>query len=278
MNTLKRRNLASKKGAGRVKSNSNIPPEFLPDLLELARDYLQHVGWFESVSQGRAVDGTGPVPWITYPAIEMLKRIDVSAKIVFEYGAGGSSIWWARRAAHVTSIEYNPEWQQFVRAPLLPNNTIRVIEKDAPIPEGIKDEMERHFFQAGLDPEPDYQHGWSPSVACRPFLAYATSILQYPAGHFDVIVVDGAARVLCAWLASQRIGGNGLIVFDNTDRIIYQKAYEWLASQGFARIDFWGPSPINRYESCTSIFSKSLASFLPAARVSVAPRPEHWWR
>jgi hypothetical protein len=115
-------------------------------------------------------------------------------------------------------------------------------------------------------------------VACRPYLAYAASILMYPEKHFDVVVIDGAARVLCAWLAPRALSDEGIIVFDNADRVVYSKAYGWLASQGFARLDFWGPSPQNRYESCTSVFTKSVGLFMLGRRADVAPRPEHYWR
>ncbi len=71
----------------------------LKELVELAGDYLEPNGWFTSVKLGRSVDLDGnPLPWITYPAIEMLRRIDILNGRVFEYGAGNSSLWWATRA------------------------------------------------------------------------------------------------------------------------------------------------------------------------------------
>jgi hypothetical protein len=257
---------------------SGMAEQFLPDLLELARDYLEPVGWFESLKQGMSVDASGPVPWITYPAIEMLKRLEMRQRRVFEYGAGASSLWWAARGAEVTSVEYDPAWQRYIPSPLLPGNTVYVIEKETPAPPVVIEWLNRDFFGKGLDPEPRYKFGPSPSVACRPFLAYATSILRYPKEHFDVVVIDGAARVLCAWVAPQVLNPAGIIVFDNTDRVIYSSAYSWLADQGFARIDFWGPSPINRYESCTSLFTRTLTPLLADRRTDVAPRPEHFWR
>lgn len=252
-------------------------PELLPKLLELARDYLGHNGWFESVRTSRAVGPAGPLPWLTYPAIEMLRRIDVSAARVFEYGAGNSSLWWAARALEVVSVESDPSWERFLSGRPPANHRVLVIEKDAP-PDPVLAGRAGEFFRRGLDPEPEYRHGPSPSVACRPYVAYAMALLRYPAGHFDVIVIDGAARVLCAWLAAEHLSGDGFLVFDNTDRVIYENAYRLLAERGFARLDFWGPSPMNTYESCTSIFTRTLAPFLAPRRRSVLPRPEHYWR
>jgi hypothetical protein len=253
--------------------------EYWTDVTELAGDYLAPNGWFTSLRLGRSVDAAGnPLPWITYPAIEMLKRIDTRDARVFEYGAGNSSIWWAARAREVVSVEYDADWQRFVSQEPTERNRIRVIEKGAQLSPDIAQWLEREFFDKNLDPEPSYKYGPSPSVACRPFMAYATSLLQYPVGYFDVIVIDGAARVLCSWLSTSVLADDGLIVFDNTDRVIYAKGYEHLAQKGFGRLDFWGPSPINRFESCTSFFAKSLGPFLAKRRVEVKPRPEHCWR
>ena len=251
---------------------------FIPDLVELARDYLEPNGWFASLQQQQSIGKNGPIPWITYPAIEMLKRIASAHSRVFEYGAGCSSIWWAMRTSEVISVEYDPGWQRFLPQPLLERNRVHVIERGETVSTEIADWLEHEFFDRCLDPEPEYHFGPSPSVACRPFLAYASSILQYPKGYFDIIVIDGAARVLCAWLAARVLNQNGFIVFDNTDRVVYSKAYAELAHLGFARVDFWGPSPINRYESCTSLFTKTLSPFLPERRGEVEPRPEHFWR
>ena len=253
---------------------------YLPELLELAREYLEPLGWFESLRQCRAVDTHGPLPWITYPAIELLKRIDMRQRRVFEYGAGASSLWWAGRGAEVVSVDCDPDWLRFapVSSSLLPGNTVHVFEKDAPAPPIVTEWIEKEFFCRGLDPEPDCETMPKWCVACRPYLAYAASILMYPEKHFDVVVIDGAARVLCAWLAPRALSDEGIIVFDNADRVVYSKAYGWLASQGFARLDFWGPSPQNRYESCTSVFTKSVGLFMLGRRADVAPRPEHYWR
>lgn len=258
-------------------ADTNDHQRFLPRLTELAQDYLAKNGWYESLRACRSVGLSGPLPWLTYPGIAALERIDFSSARVFEYGAGNSSLWWAAHAREVIGVEYDPAWQRFLSGPLQPNNAVRVVPKDTP-PEPWMEEAVAEFFAAGLDPEPGYAHGPSPSVACRAFVAYATELLRFPKGHFDVISIDGAARVLCAWLAAPYLAENGLIVFDNTDRVVYANGYRALAENGFARLDFWGPSPMNSYESCTSIFTRTITPFLPTRRREVPPRPEHYWR
>lgn len=51
-----------------------------------------------------------PVPWYTYPAIDYLKQFDMKDKVVFEWGCGNSSFFFAKRAKYVYSVEDNEEW------------------------------------------------------------------------------------------------------------------------------------------------------------------------
>jgi hypothetical protein len=97
---------------------------------------------------------------------------------------------------------------------------------------------------------------------CRDFQGYATSLLTWPQGHFDIIVVDGMARALAAYLAAHWVRLDGLIVFDNSERTEYEAGYRWLRRLGFGRIDFWGPGPVNDFHWCTSFFVRSVAPFL----------------
>ena len=73
-------------------------------------------------------------------------------------------------------------------------------------------------------------------------------------GPFDIIVIDGRHRVLCARYALEALKPDGIIVWDNTDRDRYREGYAYLESQGFQRRDFDGMGPINNFAWRTSIF------------------------
>ena len=96
---------------------------------------------------------------------------------------------------------------------------------------------------------------------CVQYNDYATKLLDFQKGYFDVIVIDGRARVYSTWVAIQHLGPNGMIIFDNSDRNSYLLAYQLLHEAGYARIDYWGCGPINPYEWCTSIFTKTIMPF-----------------
>lgn len=53
-------------------------------------------------------------PWMSFGAIDFLQRTIRPDTRVFEYGSGGSSFFFARRAASVLSVENDLEWQQRV--------------------------------------------------------------------------------------------------------------------------------------------------------------------
>jgi len=55
------------------------------------------------------------LPWYTYPAIDFLSKKRYKDRHILEWGAGYSSLWWAKRAASVTSIEDDVRWLNELR-------------------------------------------------------------------------------------------------------------------------------------------------------------------
>ncbi len=182
-----------------------------------AHDYLDQSGWFLSVKLQRPVDGKrNPVPWYTYPAIAYLSAKDFSGLTVFEFGSGGSTLWWAARARHVTAVEHHPAWVEEMR-PQLPGNVVYI---------------HRELVYGG-----DYAR---------------TAADQ--GGPFDIIVVDGRDRVNCARFSMDSLSDQGVIVWDNAERSRYDPGYRILAQAGFRRLDFEGHGPIHGASWMTSIF------------------------
>ena len=77
-----------------------------------------------------SVDGNGePVPWFTYPAIEQLRQWNLSDKVVFEFGCGNSTRFWAGRAKSVIAIEDNKEWFERLTS-AIPGNVETIFAQD----------------------------------------------------------------------------------------------------------------------------------------------------
>ena len=164
--------------------------------------------------------------------------------------------------SEVVSVDHDIEWVENIRNQARPNNTIVHVKMNGPVEERFQPEMER-FFAQGLAPMPgpDPGRNMRAGLLSREFAAYASELLRFPSGYFDIVVIDGMARVLTAWLAARQVKKNGFILFDNSDRIEYEKGYEILYNSRFKRIDFWGTGPVNSYEWCTSIFTQTLSIF-----------------
>lgn len=163
------------------------------------------------------------VPWWTFPAIAEVERWlaerggDVRA---FEYGAGASTAWLARRCRHVTSVEHDAG---FFRAagPLLARDNVelRLVEPR----------------RGSTTPAaPSGRRGYED---CD-FAAYVDAIGE---DRYDLIVVDGRARVACFERACSRLAPGGLVVFDNSERSRYAPALRGLGDR-VQRCRGWAPA------------------------------------
>lgn len=73
-------------------------------------------GHYQSRELQRSIDGQGnPIPWFTYPAIDYLRQLDLSNKIMLEWGAGSSSLFFAKRVKTLYSIEHNHDWYEQIK-------------------------------------------------------------------------------------------------------------------------------------------------------------------
>ncbi len=83
----------------------------LGNLIRFLEVFEEQYGHARSAREGKAVDRDGlPLPWYTYPAIEFLNQLDLRDKVVFEYGAGNSSLYYAGRARRVLCVDNDAAW------------------------------------------------------------------------------------------------------------------------------------------------------------------------
>lgn len=221
----------------------------------LANNYLVANGWLNKVPQ----NDSGPIPWFTYPATAFLGDILSPEMNVFEYGSGFSTMFFNTHANAVVSVEHDVEWAQML---LRDNGSYDVRIRPLGVGQGTNSEVLLDQYNSFKFREPtsgdreyDIRHG----LVNDGFAAYATEILTQPKGHFDVVVVDGMARLLTGYVAAQAVADDGFIILDNSDRWQYNDLQAYLIGQGYGRVDFWGPGPVNTYAWCTSFFSRRFA-------------------
>lgn len=195
---------------------------------------LHQIGWIESVKHGRPIDADArPVPWFTYSAISFLDQVVPDDTTVLEIGGGNSSLWWTARNCPVTVIEADQTWADELRA------------------QGIHDIA---------------------VVASADGVRESLQALLISGRRFGVVVVDGIApRDRYLNEAAQLVDDNGLLVFDNSDRLAYRSALGGL--NGFHRFDFFGMGPQNGYAWATSVFARN--GIIPAGRPETFPRSKY---
>ena len=56
-------------------------------------------------------EGTGICfPWFTHPCLEVIKKWDLSDKVIMEWGMGLSTVWWAIKSKLVLSVDHDLNW------------------------------------------------------------------------------------------------------------------------------------------------------------------------
>ena len=102
------------------------------DAAGIARILLQRQGWWRSRRTGRPEDAQGrPLPWMTYPMLAWLDQLDFTQARIFEYGAGWSTLYWARQAREIAAVEGRAAWVEELR-PRLPANATLYGPLDGP--------------------------------------------------------------------------------------------------------------------------------------------------
>jgi predicted O-methyltransferase YrrM len=135
------------------------------------------------------------LPWFSYAAIDFLEKFTRPGMEVFEYGSGGSTLFFARRAKSVLAVEDNATWFRYVIRKLEQREVRNAMVKLCP----FDIYHTEHFAET----------------------AYFRAL---PEGPFDIILVDGSEdngspiRPMCFERAEVRVKKGGIIVVDDSWR------------------------------------------------------------
>jgi hypothetical protein len=220
-------------------------------VVEVARNPTQRkhlTQWLRSLRAGYLLNE--PSPWISFDAIDYvrgyldrLRPAGVPLK-VFEYGSGGSTLFWQSRGLECVSIEHDPKWFSVVHERITsPRVNHRLI---APQP-----------GSAGGDPsDPLAYLSDAEEFRGYSFRAYVEAIDEFPDAHFDIILVDGRARPSCIMHAAKKMKGGGILIVDNAEREYYMRhTRDYL--RGFETHEFWGALPLNTFFTRTDVHRKA---------------------
>lgn len=141
---------------------NQIPLDAVLELACEAPEPRPREGETLSLGQGQSIDPTSGeiLPWYTPAALAEIQAWELASKVVLEWGGGASTLWWARRAREVFTIEANPAWADWLRR------------------------------RAGEAPNLTVEH--------RPMDLGADAFTRLPQGCWpDIVVIDGPRRVDC---------------------------------------------------------------------------------
>lgn len=181
------------------------------------------------------------LPWWNYRTIRLVERFlaDRPGARVFEYGSGASTAWLARRAGSVHTVEHDPDFAAAVAAMLADRDHVR-IEVVAATP------------AAGRAAEVDVVRSERAGAEGLDFGDYVRAI-DAADGPFDLIVVDGRARVASFRRALPHLAPDGLIVFDDVERPRYAPA---LREPGLRVHVLRGLTPCLPYPTSTALLRR----------------------
>jgi predicted O-methyltransferase YrrM len=131
-----------------------------------------------------ALKGPPYLPFLSQDAIDFLATLIRPGLRVFEWGAGGSTIWLAQHGVELTSIEHSQEWVALVET----------ILKEL----GLTVDLQLIDTKQGTD-------------------SYVNVIGEFPDEYFDLILSDGVdeSRFFAPKAAVPKLKPGGWMVVDN---------------------------------------------------------------
>jgi hypothetical protein len=144
-------------------------------------------------------------PGFTYQAISWLESRMSKTTSVFEWGSGSSTYYFAKYCERVISVEHDAEWARLLQDQLPENCTLNL--------------------ECADDCDSDRIYSLKDGYRDKNFKRYVDCIDRYD-GTFDIIVIDGRARVACGEKALSKLSPAGCIVLDNSERDRYAPLFD----------------------------------------------------
>ncbi len=203
------------------------------------------VRWLRSRRRSYLLDA--PSPWLTFDAIDVLRDRMRDGMKVFEYGSGGSTLFWLQWSVQLVSVEHDGEWYAVVKGRLPGHSSVdyRLVPPEP-------------YAERNLQADPADPLAYVSSdenLRGRTFRRYTSQIDEFPDAHFDIVLIDGRARPSCIHHAARKVTKGGVLVLDNADRDYYVARVE-ASLRGFNRSAYPGAGPCNPLTWRTDIYAR----------------------
>lgn len=161
-------------------------------------------------------------PWTSPASIIIFDQLLTKEMTGFEYGSGKSTIFFAKKLKSLVSVEHNKDWYDTVSRLLKKKGISNVQYQYIPSQTSKAEDISRFYEEHNL------QEGELRVLS--KYYAYFQYIKTFPDNYFDFIIVDGRARVECAFNAFDKLRPGGMFVLDNSERRRYRPVHRVLQS------------------------------------------------
>jgi hypothetical protein len=181
--------------------------------------YFHITGFWQTAKTGKPVNCVGePIPFVNFSFLDFLKNRLSNKFVVFEYGSGNSTIYYANKVKNIVSVEHDNSWIKYLQSKL-PKNS-QVIYAD-------QGDIKNYCYK---------------------------SIRKKPSIKFNIVIIDGRNRVECVKACIPMLKRDGVIILDDSERAKYKKAFSLLKKHGFKNLSFIGLKGDSIHSSQTTIF------------------------
>ena len=189
-------------------------------MVHAAANNAYYSGQIHTAFRGKPYDHQNrPFLWYSPSMNAFFRTVDFKDRTILEFGAGHSTLWWARHAKSICAIEDNEDWYEYL-APLVSDNVELIHVTDDP--EVAKKAVEGRKFDLVI-------------VDCN-------------GGVLD--------RNVCNDWSTDLISDNGAILFDNSEEHWFEDSIPMFHERGFSRVDFYGIGATKIASQSSSIYFK----------------------
>lgn len=134
------------------------------------------------------------LPWFSPQSIVFLHDYLLPTDIGLEFGSGRSTLWFAQKVQHLTSVEHNREWVEKVNS-ILHASALTNVDM---------------IFQPRLEGTP----------VDIPNSGYVAVTRQFGVESLDFVSIDGIYRAECALYSLPLLKHGGLLIIDNVNKYL----------------------------------------------------------
>lgn len=197
-------------------------------------------------------------PWLTFESIKFLNNNIKKEMTVFEYGTGGSTLYFLDKGCNVISVEHDPEYYKKVSE--LANcpkwNGLLIEPTIIDFHSYDRETTDKTNLNQGRELNSVTYKSKAKTYENMNFKEYVSSIDQYPDNHFDIILIDGRARNYCLRHSKNKLKKSGYIILDDAERKEYNQGKEEISNTKWKEFIFYGPRPYHKNFSETIIWQR----------------------